>query len=99
MEQGKLLALLILISFLVGCVSKPFYSASEPDAIIPLKVGNRWVFTELGNNATHIVNVIKSSNADDNTWYQYNEFGDKFWLRNHNGYQYEARAEPGVLIF
>ncbi len=90
MQRAKLASLLMLLSFFAGCASKPFYSSSEPDALIPLEIGNRWTFTELGNNTTHIVSVIKSSRADDNTWYQYNEFGDKFWLRNHNGYQYEA---------
>jgi len=90
MRNKKFLALSILASLLIGCASKPISSVSEPNALIPLDIGNRWVFTELGNNATHIVNVIKSSTANDNTWYLYNEFGDKFWLRNHNGYQYEA---------
>jgi hypothetical protein len=80
--MNKLLTIFAIAFGLAGT------AAAEP--LYPLSVGMYWTY-QVGDNSKPITNKIVSKKSIlGNDWYQLNEFGDTFWVRNTNEGQVEA---------
>lgn len=77
--------LLLPLVFLLGACS--YHPAHE---LFPLGVGSSWTY-EVGTEARRVENTITTSlTIGTTTWYLYQEFGEKFWIRNGPEGQLEA---------
>jgi|AntRauTorcE11898_2_1112593.scaffolds.fasta_scaffold02014_4 hypothetical protein len=88
---GRVALLLILLGYgSAACASSYARSSFEPNALIPLAVGNSWSYAQVGGIETATAEVLKSEHQMDSSWFLYKEFGDIFWLKNDEGDQVEA---------
>jgi len=77
----KLLLVLIALGLPVTAQAEPLY---------PLAVGMYWTY-QVGDVEKPVTNrIVSSKTILSNKWYQLNEFGDTFWIRNTEQGQVEA---------
>lgn len=63
---------------------------TRPHELFPLEVGSSWTY-QVGDKAALAENTITTSLIiGTTTWYLYQEFGEKFWIRNGPEGQLEA---------
>jgi len=94
---GRVAFLLILLGYgLAAGASSYTRSSLEPNALIPLAVGNSWSYVQVGGTETATAEVLKSKNREGSSWFLYKEFGDIFWIRNDEEGQVEAINAFGV---
>jgi hypothetical protein len=73
---------------LLFLLSVPAFALSEP--LYPLAVGMYWTY-QVGDVEKPVTNrIVSSKTILGNEWYQLNEFGDTFWVRNTREGQVEA---------
>lgn len=82
--------LTVIIIGLSACTPRYSRSDLEPDALIPLSVGNSWNYVQVDGTKSGSAKVLKSSSHAGSSWFLYKEFGDIFWLKNEGGVQVEA---------
>jgi len=78
----RLITILASVLLLAGTtLAAPLY---------PLEVGMYWTY-QVGDVEKSITNrIVSSKNILGNEWFQLNEFGDTFWIRNTDQGQVEA---------
>jgi|GEM_PF-1761569 len=63
---------------------------AQAEPLYPLEVGMYWTY-QVGDVEKPVTNrIVSSKNILGNEWYQLNEFGDTFWIRNSDKGQVEA---------
>lgn len=87
-----------VLSAVVVCVGGLAIAEENPAQLIPLQVGNTWVYSQSKSDKSGGIlqledayaRVVEEKKVGDKTWYKYLEFGDNYWVRNDTGGQYEA---------
>lgn len=95
MRMTKIAIFAALVGLLLGgaylaLAQKTSVSSSSESGLIPLAVGNQWSYIRTDTDEIAHSQVEKSQSVKGNTWYLYNEFGDRFWVRNEGLNQFEA---------
>jgi hypothetical protein len=63
---------------------------AQAEPLYPLEVGMYWTY-QVGDVEKSVTNrIVSSKNILGNEWFQLNEFGDTFWIRNSDKGQVEA---------